>query len=108
MGIHILLQHSNRQHLHQLFQAHYTTTNTTINNNTINMTDDSRKGLGDMSRRRSRLRRASPQPTRSRRVSPTPPIRPSATSFRMTRSLPVRLPLTRPLAPPTPTRTTSP
>merc|ERR1712111_293240 len=47
MGIHILLQHSNRQHLHRLFQTHHTTTNTTINNNTINMTDDSRKGLGD-------------------------------------------------------------
>merc|ERR1712100_308144 len=47
MGIHILLQYSNRQHLHQLFQAHHTTTNTTIINNTINMTDDSRKGLGD-------------------------------------------------------------
>merc|ERR1739843_19220 len=47
MGIHILLQHSNRQHLHQLFQTHHTTTNSTINNNTINMTEDSRKGLGD-------------------------------------------------------------
>merc|ERR1739841_184813 len=47
MGIHILLQHSNRQHLHRLFQTHHTTTNSTINNNTINMTDDSRKGLGD-------------------------------------------------------------
>merc|ERR1712072_599146 len=42
MGIHILLQHSNRQHLHRLFQTHHTT-----NNNTINMTEDSRKGLGD-------------------------------------------------------------
>merc|ERR1712154_402411 len=47
MGIHILLQHSNRQHLHRLFQTHHTTTNSTINNNTINMTEDSRKGLGD-------------------------------------------------------------
>merc|ERR1712066_87600 len=47
MGIHILLQYSNRQHLHQLFQTHHTNPNTTINNNTINMTDDSRKGLGD-------------------------------------------------------------
>merc|ERR1712115_341349 len=47
MGIHILLQHSNRQHLHRLFQTHHTNPNTTINNNTINMTDDSRKGLGD-------------------------------------------------------------
>merc|ERR1711939_270721 len=27
--------------------AHQTTSKTTINNNTINMTDDSRKGLGD-------------------------------------------------------------
>merc|ERR1712000_518463 len=43
----ILLQHSNRQHLHRLFQTHHTTTNSTINNNTINMTEDSRKGLGD-------------------------------------------------------------
>merc|ERR1712029_870632 len=43
----ILLQYSNRQHLHQLFQTHHTNPNTTINNNTINMTDDSRKGLGD-------------------------------------------------------------
>merc|ERR1712211_124338 len=108
MGIHILLQYSNRQHLHQLFQTHHTNPNTTINNNTINMTDDSRKGLGDKVQERSRLRRASPQPTRSRRVSLTPPTRLSATSFRMIRSLPVRLPLTRPLAPPTPTRTTSP
>merc|ERR1711904_638885 len=47
MGIHILLQHSHRQHLHQLFQTHQTTSKSTINNNTINMTDDSRKGLGD-------------------------------------------------------------
>merc|ERR1711933_194728 len=46
-SIHILLQHSNRQHLHRLFQTHHTTTNSTINNNTINMTEDSRKGLAD-------------------------------------------------------------
>merc|ERR1712211_145833 len=108
MGIHILLQHSNRQHLHRLFQTHHTTTNSTINNNTINMTEDSRKGLGDKVQEKVTPQRASPQPTRSRRVSPTPPTRPSVMSSRTIRSLPVKLPLTRPLVPPTPTRTTSP
>merc|ERR1712107_289491 len=108
MGIHILLQYSNRQHLHQLFQTHHTNPNTTINNNTINMTDDSRKGLGDKVQDK-----VTPQESKSTTdkvkegVTNTADML-SATSFRMIRSLPVRLPLTRPLAPPTPTRTTSP
>merc|ERR1711939_308573 len=75
MGIHILLQHSNRQHLHQLRQhikplpkQQSTTTPST------RLTTAARVWV-TRSRRRSRLRRASPQPTRSRRVSLTPPTR---------------------------------
>merc|ERR1712233_280268 len=108
MGIHILLQHSNRQHLHQLFPAHLTTTKSTINNNTINMTDDSRKGLGDKGQEKVTPQESKSTTDKVKEGVTNTPTRPSATSFRMIRSLPVRLPLTRPLAPPTPTRTTSP
>merc|ERR1711933_245394 len=108
MGIHILLQHSNRQHLHRLFQTHHTTTNSTINNNTINMTEDSRKGLGDKVQEK-----VTPQESKSTTDKVKEGVTNTADkaqrdSSRTIRSLPVKLPLTRPLVPPTPTRTTSP
>merc|ERR1711988_1773726 len=108
MGIHILLQYSNRQHLHQLFQTHHTNPNTTINNNTINMTDDSRKGLGDKVQEK-----VTPQESKSTTDKVKEGVTNTADKAQRDvvpddQKFPVKLPLTRPLVPPTPTRTTSP
>merc|ERR1711879_1101989 len=108
MGIHILLQHSNRQRLHRLFQTHHTTTNSTINNNTINMTEDSRKGLGDKVQEKVTPQESKSTTDKVKEGVTNTADRPSVMSSRTIRSLPVKLPLTRPLVPPTPTRTTSP